>query len=173
VQIRVAPCAAVRRISRRDLLKEGSAAAALLALGAGAPAAPAAGRAALSARRRAVYAALMRALQGAPDGALRHADPALAARAFAGWYAGQPPAIRLHADAVLDHLDALGLRRAGREGLGALCRWSDAGTGSPSAEHAVNCAAVAAAVALAAQSASPAPEPDDAPVVCALAAVPA
>jgi hypothetical protein len=169
----VAPYAAVRMISRRDLLKEGSAAAALLAIGAGAPAAQAAGRAALSARRQAVYVALMRALQGAPDGGLRHDDAAAAARKFAGWYAGQEPAIRLHADAVLDRLDELGLRRAGRRGLRALRAWSDAGGGSPSSEQAVNCAAVAAAVALAAQSASPAPEPDDAPVVPALAAVPA
>lgn len=163
----------MRRISRRDLLKEGGAAAALLTFGAGAPAASAAGRAALSARRQAVYVALMRALQGAPDGGLRHADARVAARTFAGWYAGQEPAIRLHADAVLDRLDALGLRRARRSGLSELRAWSDAGGGSPSRRQAERCAAVAATVALAAQSASPAPEPDDAPVVPALAAVPA
>jgi hypothetical protein len=141
----------VRRLSRRDLIREGGALAALLAVGAGAPeTAPAAASAALTPRRRAVYAALMRALQTAPDTGLRHVDAAAAARDFAAWYARQEPAIRLHVDAVVDHLDALGLAAEGPgAGLRRLRALSAAGDGSPTPDEAVHCAMVACAMSLA------------------------
>jgi hypothetical protein len=97
----------VNALDRRQFLVR---AAALLAAtaglgvpGAAVPApALAAGGAALTPRRRATYRALLATLREAPDGRFRHRDAAAGARAFADWYAAQPEAARLHADAVLD-----------------------------------------------------------------------
>lgn len=129
--------------------------------------APAAGATgvALSPRRAHVYRSLLEALQGTAGGHFRHGDASLAAGRFAAWYAAQDDAIRTHADAVLDHLDAMGLRVAGRgRALRALRDWAGA-KASPDAAEAVHSAAVAAAVALAAQATAPAPDEDAAPVV--------
>ena len=128
-----------------------------------APAA-AAPRVALSARRQAVYRSLLGALQGTAGGEFRHRDAGAATARFAAWYARQDAAVRAHADAVLDHLDAMGLRRAGRaRALRDLRGWAGA-KASPTAAEAVHSAAVAAAVALAAQATAPPPDADDAPV---------
>jgi hypothetical protein len=54
--------------------------------------------------RAATYRGLVRALRSAPDGRFRHADPRVAQRRYARWYATQPEAIQAHADAVLDAL---------------------------------------------------------------------
>ena len=139
----------MRTLSRRDLIREGGACAALLALGAGAPAAAAAAGG-LTRRRQAVYQALVRALQTTPEAGLGHRGAGAATREFAGWYAAQDAAVRAHADAVLDHLDALGLaERAPGAGRRALRAWSEAGAGSPTPDEAVHCAVVACAMALA------------------------
>jgi hypothetical protein len=147
----VAACAAVRALSRRDLLKEGGAGAAALALAGGLPAAAAgAAPGGLTRRRRAVYRALVRALQADAEAGLRHRGAGAATTDFAAWYGRQEPSIRRHADAVLDRLDALGLGDAApHRDLRALRRWSEAGDGAPSPEQAVVCATVAAARALA------------------------
>ena len=145
----MALCAAVRRLSRRDLIKEGGACAALLALGIGAPAA-ASTAGGLTRRRRAVYEALVRALQTTPEAGLAHRGAAAATHEFAAWYAGQDAAVRTHADAVLDHLDVLGLAEATpRAGLRSLRGWREAGDGSPTPDEAVRCAVVACAMGLA------------------------
>jgi hypothetical protein len=62
----------------------------------------------LSPRRARVYRRLVVALQAAPGSPWRHRDAAGATRSFARWYAGQLPATRAHADAVLDALGAAG-----------------------------------------------------------------
>jgi hypothetical protein len=154
------------RITRRDAMKRGGALAALLALGGPVAPAAAAPGAALSARRRRVYRSLLGSLHGAAGGQFRHRDAGAATARFAAWYAGQDAAIRAHADAVLDHLDALGLRTAAGRGRGlrSLRGWAGA-KASPNAAESVHSAAVAAAVALAAQATAPPPEEDDAPVV--------
>ena len=156
------------RLTRRDAIKQGGALAALLALGgvggAVSPAAAADG-VALSARRRQVYRSLLAALQDTAGGEFRHRDAGEASARFAAWYAAQDAAIRAHADAVLDHLDALGLRAAGRgRALRDLRGWAGE-KASPDRAEAVRSAAVAAAVALAAQATAPPPDDDDAPVV--------
>jgi hypothetical protein len=153
------------KTTRRDAIKQGGALAALLALGGPASAAAGATREALSPRRRQVYRSLLGALQGTAGGQFRHRDASIATARFAAWYAAQNGPIRAHADAVLDHLDAMGLRVAGRaSGLRALRGWAGA-KASPDAAEAVHSAAVAAAVALAAQATAPPPDEDDAPVV--------
>jgi uncharacterized membrane protein len=153
------------KTTRRDAIKQGGALAALLALGGPVAPAAAAKRSALSARRRQVYRSLLSALQGTAGGEFRHRDASVATERFAAWYAAQDDAIRVHADAVLDHLDAMGLRRAGRgRALRDLRGWAGAKS-SPDAAEAVHSAAVAAAVALAAQATAPPPDEDDAPVV--------
>jgi hypothetical protein len=153
-------------ITRRDAIKRGGALAALLALGGPAAPAAAAGGPALSPRRQRVYRSLLTSLRGAAGGQFRHRDAEAATARFAAWYAAQDEAIRAHADAVLDHLDALGLRSAtGRgRGLRSLRGWAGA-KASPTAAESVHSAAVAAAVALAAQATAPPPDEDDAPVV--------
>jgi len=146
----VARCAAVDALSRRQLLKQGGAGAAALALAGAVPAAAPAAAVGLTRRRRAVYRSLVTALQADPATGLRHRGAGAATREFAAWYASQEPSIRGHADAILDRLDALGLADATpRRGLRALRGWSEAGDGSPSPQQAVRCATVAAARALA------------------------
>jgi len=148
----VARWAAVRALSRRDLLKEGGAGAAALALAGGLPAVAqaAAAPAGLTRRRRAVYRAFIRALQADPQAGLSHRGAGAATADFAAWYGRQEPSIRRSADAVLDRLDALRLGDAApRRALSALRRWSEAGDGSPTPEQAEVCATVAAARALA------------------------
>ena len=147
----MALCAAVRELSRRDLLKEGGAGAAALALaGAWLPAAAPAAAGGLTRRRQATYRALVRALQGEPAAGLRHRDAASATREFAAWYEGQEASIRGHAEAILDQLDGLGLVGGSpRRDLASLRACGEAGGGSPSAEQATGCAVVAAARSLA------------------------
>ena len=136
--------------TRRELLKEGGAGAAALALAGAVPVAAPAATGGLTPRRRAVYRALVRALQASPEAGLGHRGARAATGEFAGWYARQDVAVRGHADAVLDHLDALGIADATpRAALRALRACSEAGDGSPTPEQAVHCAAVAAARALA------------------------
>ena len=108
--------------------------------------------------RAATYRALVRALRAAPDGRFRHADPRAAHRRYARWYAAQPVAIRMHADAVLDALAAGGLpdyvqltaQPSGTRGAGRR-------------------ATVAAAVALACIGCEPPPGTDERPDVPTLA----
>ncbi len=122
-------------------------------------------RGALSARRQQVYRSLLGALQAPPAASSATATRASRPQRFTAWYAAQDGAVRAHADAVLDHLDAMGLRHVGRgRALRDLRGWAGAKS-SPDAAEAVHSAAVAAALALAAQATAPPPDDDDAPVV--------
>ena len=158
-------------LNRRELIKGGGLLAAAILAGAGLPAtAPAAAPAGLSARHTAVYERLIRSLQGAPGSGAGHLEAAAATQRFARWYAAQDAAIRAHADAVLDQLDALGLRAGGRgQGLATLRAAGSGGVASPTEAAAVRAAAVAAGLALAARSLDAAPDPDEAPVAAVLA----
>ena len=149
----------MRSLSRRDLLKEGTAGAAVLTLaGAWTPARAATPSAlALAPRRQAIYGSLVTSLKGAADGSLRHADPKRATEAFSGWYTEQPDSTRNHVDAVLDHLGARGVEKGGLKSLKSL---GGAGKARFTDREAVDAAAVAAALALAAQSSAPATEED-------------
>jgi hypothetical protein len=102
--------------------------------------------------RAVTYRALVRALRAAPDGRFRHADPGAAYRRYARWYAAQPDAIRVHADAVLDALSD-----AGPPAYAELA--------APRRDR----AAVAAAVALACVGCEPPPSADERPDVPTLA----
>lgn len=90
---------------RRFLLALAGTAAAGLADGAGAWAAP---RATQARARAATYRALVRSLCAGPDGRFRHVDPTAAYRRYRRWYGAQPAAVRAHADAVLDELESPG-----------------------------------------------------------------
>ena len=137
-------------LSRRDLIKQGGAGAAALALAGGLPAAAPAAAPGLTRRRRAIYRSLVRTLQADPVAGLRHRGAGAATTKFAAWYAQQEPSIRLHADTVLDRVDALGVGAEGPDrDLRAMRGWSAAGDGSPTPEQAEVCATVAAAMALA------------------------
>jgi hypothetical protein len=103
--------------------------------------------------RASTYRALVRTLRRAPDGRFRHADPRAAHRRYARWYAEQPDAIRSHADAVLDALNA-----AGQPTYAQLA--------APRRDR----AAMAAAVALACIGCEPAPAEDERPDVPTLPA---
>jgi hypothetical protein len=117
------------------------------------PAAPA--RAArLTLGRAASYSRLVTTLGQAPDGRFRVRGAVAAARDFAAWYVRQDPAVRAHADAVLDTVrvpgDYAALQRAARPAAGA------------------DTALVVAAVNLAAVTCMPPPDEDEHPLVPAL-----
>jgi hypothetical protein len=88
-------------------------------------------------------------LRQAPDGRFRHRDAAAGTRRFADWYAGQPAATRMHADAVLDGVGEL-LDGAG--GGGAARRYAALrdrpGGATPAPAEARRRAVLLAAVAL-------------------------
>ena len=103
--------------------------------------------------RAATYARLVATLRRAPDGSYRGTRSAAAAtRDFARWYADQDPAVRAHADAVLDALGAappLGYARF-------------AAAAAPAAGP--DGALFAAALALAAVTCAPPPAEDERPL---------
>jgi hypothetical protein len=108
--------------------------------------------------RAATYRALVRGLRAAPDGRFRHADLRAAHRRYESWYAAQPAAIRMHADAVLDAL------RAG--GLPGYAQLAAQPSGTRGAGRR---ATVAAALALACIGCEPPPGIDERPDVPTLA----
>jgi len=138
-------------LDRRELIRAG----ALLAAAAGAglprlagPAPAAAAGSALLPQRRATYRALLIVLGEAPGGRFRHRDAVAGTRAFAAWYAAQPPEPRLHADAVLDAVDELLGARGSAAGRYAGLRDRPGGA-SPAPEEAHRRAVLMAAIALA------------------------
>jgi hypothetical protein len=159
----------VRDLDRREFLRAGGMLVAAISLAGPLPPVHAAGGGAvLCARRRATYRALLGALHHAPDGRFRHCDPARGARAFADWYAAQEPAVRLHADAVLDAVERL-LAAAGA-GAPRYAALRDRPLGAaPDAAEAANRATIVAALALAARTCEPESDDDDRPVAPELA----
>jgi hypothetical protein len=149
----------VPKLSRRQLLVRGGVLAGTLTFSRVPAAALAARAGVLSAGRRRTYRALVAALAASPDGRCRHADSGRAARAFAEWYAGQPPTVRAHVDGVLD-------------GLGAWWDGSYAGlTRSAAGADPARAATIASAMALAARTTEPPPsDADDRSVALALLA---
>jgi hypothetical protein len=140
---------------RRFLLAVAGTAGAGLAGGMDAWAAPTSTRAQA---RAATYRALVRSLGGGPDGRFLHVDPAAAHRRYRRWYGAQPAAVRAHADAVLDELEA-----PGRPGYAELAgRPKGAGGGRRGA-------VVAAALALVCVGCEPPPAEDERPELPTLA----
>jgi hypothetical protein len=111
-----------------------------------------------AAARAETYRAVVRALRAAPDGRFRHADPRAAHRRYVRWYAGQPDAVKAHADAVLDALRA-----------GGLPSYTELATQPSIGRSGRRGAVVAAALALAYIGCEPPPGPDERPDVPTLA----
>jgi len=136
-----------REFIRAGLLLAAAAGAGFPRLGAPAVAATAAAPA-LSPGRQASFQALLGALREAPGGRFRHRDAAAGTRAFADWYAAQPPAMRLHADTVVDAVgELIGTRGTAARRYATLR--DRPGGASPSPAEAHRRAVLMAAVALA------------------------
>jgi hypothetical protein len=137
---------------RRALLAAAAVTAAALAGPGAAVGAPAAAGG-LDPRRAEAYRRLLRRLREAPDGRFAHRPVEAACGAFAAWYAAQDAGIRVHADAVLDAIEAGGV--PGPDGLRRAV---------PPPEAAL----LAAGIALAAVGCDPEPAEDERPDVPAL-----
>jgi TAT (twin-arginine translocation) pathway signal sequence len=108
--------------------------------------------------RAATYRALVRSLRAAPDERFRSADAATAHRRYTRWYAAQPDAVRRHADAVLDAVNA-----------GRPPRYAELAAPPSDASGVWRCATVAAAIALACVGCEPPPGEDERPDLPTLA----